>query len=249
LPRCRDLTSDQRLLGAWRSKILIVVALGAVLGACSAAGSPGERRFGEDAPTTPIADDAGCVSCRLEVGVLARLGGSTDPTSISAAAPFGSLCSIAHLENGSFAVGAVVGGGRVALYDRGGAWLGSLGHPGEGPTEFRGQLSLAVLTGDTLVVLDGANQRVQLVTPAGRFVGSFRRPGAGSAFYAPGSGRLLVAPVPTGDVDQEPLFRIVDEHGSRLAAFGTRSKRLDGYDWWTAGGVGLTSGPPACGAT
>ncbi len=168
--------------------------------------------------------------------MIARLGGANDPASISADAPLGTLCSIAHLVSGDFVVGDLVGGGQLAVYGSDGMWLRAVGRPGQGPTEFGNQLGLTVMHGDTLEVFDRFNQRAVTVTAEGRFLGSFRLPGGGSGWSRLGGGRWLLTTEPAASDNERPLFRVLDDAGTRIAQFGTHNHQFGDLDWWTVAG-------------
>lgn len=71
-----------------------------------------------------------------------------------------------RLSDGRIAV-ANAGSFELRLYDASGTHLFSTGREGGGPGEFGSMMTLALMTGDSLLVFDWRNQRVTVFDPAG----------------------------------------------------------------------------------
>jgi hypothetical protein len=131
-------------------------------------------------------------------------------------------------------VSAIVGGGEIFVYDQAGRFQRSVGRPGSGPGEL-GPLNRVVTgLGDTLVVLDQAQRRIQIFSPSGDFVRGFRTSGSGPLSPLQ-SGDLLIPRRPATRADH--IFEIVDPEGHVVTPLGQSqwsSDNLDLTQWVTS---------------
>lgn len=210
----------------------ILLSLVVVWAACSA-DAPAGARFDPEVPRRTIDGGPECPNCEIVLHQVARLGHSSDPTSIAEGA-LTVPCAVGRLGDGRYAVGGVVDGGRVLVYDEGGRAVGAIGREGEGPGEFGSDLRVLVGAGDTMIhVVDNSNLRVTSVTAAGEVVGSFRTPGRVQSQATLRDARFLLHARPLGTpADERSLFRLLDRSGTELARFGEPSDALADLDQW-----------------
>jgi hypothetical protein len=85
------------------------------------------------------------------------------------------------------------------IYDARGVHLRSVGQYGEGPEDFQGNLNVRADAQDSLLIMDGAFQRVNVYTAAGDFVRQFSVRSLGIGPFGPkwiGSSKLVVGLAP-----------------------------------------------------
>lgn len=117
------------------------------------------------------------------------LGGLKDDPEREFRAP-GSYVSAVRLRDGRL---TVIDRDRVLLFSREGAFLRSIGRPGDGPGEYRYLTSICRLRGDTLTVWDDGAHRIGILTGDGEFVRHIPLDGASAGTSSCGSdGRILV---------------------------------------------------------
>lgn len=100
----------------------------------------------------------------------------------------------------STALSAVLGGsaGPVAVIDRSGSLIRTIGGPGEGPGEFDEPRGLAVWRDGRLAVADVGHSAYQLFTPDGEFERLVRMRGGSGAFSGLMNARSRLRPDPAG---------------------------------------------------
>jgi hypothetical protein len=84
--------------------------------------------------------------------------------------PFHFPTNLALASDGSLYVADGYGNARIHKFDMHGRHLFSWGEPGGGPGEFRVPPGIAVGPGDTVVIADRENSRLQFFGPDGRFL-------------------------------------------------------------------------------
>jgi hypothetical protein len=132
---------------------------------------------------------------------------------------------------------------RVAVFDRDGRLVRSIGRTGAGPGDLARPRVIEVDDRGRLHVLEWTNLRVSLFSPDGVFTGSFRIDGIPSdAMGFHGDEVLLML---RSDEHPEQLVVTVDREGRRTGGFGERPRLLDraydGRPWYA--GAGLTMRP------
>jgi hypothetical protein len=162
---------------------------------------------------------------------VATLGDPEDPAPADDA--MGYTCGVARLSSGEFLVGVPVGGEEVLVYGNGGPAVRVIGRRGEGPGEFRGDLSLAVDAGDTVHVLERNNGRIQTFSESGEFIRGFKLPSRIDSFVLLSSGEFLLLPVLSKRVGEtEFLFHFYSRAGSLLGRIERYSEIIREEDQW-----------------
>ncbi|NNG15679.1 MAG: 6-bladed beta-propeller [Gemmatimonadales bacterium] len=113
------------------------------------------------------------------------------------------------------------GASRIFVFDTTGQMVREIGRAGAGPEEFQGPRSLTPI-GDTLLIVDGFNARLQRVTSAGVFLGTSLLPhvalgGAVSLASGPTGGAHML--VSTRGRDNS-LAMLLDEAGAEVRRLG-----------------------------
>ena len=96
---------------------------------------------------------------------------------------------------------------RIVRFDRTGKYLGEFGKKGSGPGEFIQPHALALTPDGNLVVGDRSNNRVQILTPDGKFVREFHSFSRPSGVAVDRNGMLYVADSESGSVSRDPNDR------------------------------------------
>ena len=157
----------------------VVPVLVAAAGVCACGGGGADGGSGDWGGT--IRDSAGiAIVENPEAGLWEAGGGWTvsevlriGTSGADADYQFGQITGIAELADGRIAVFDTQGQ-EMRLYSADGAYLQTIGGPGSGPGEFGlGAGPILVGPGDTLVVPDVTNQRVNRFAPDGEPLGSF----------------------------------------------------------------------------
>jgi hypothetical protein len=161
-----------------------------------------------------------CRECRVELREVVLLGSPGDPASVSEEIS-GSLCMVGRLSTGEYAVGGIVGGGEIFVYDPKGRVVRTFGRAGEGPGEFSDQVSLVVGQGDTLYVLDGPQARLSVFTADGEFVRSFSVSSQIRSYALVDNGGLLFSRRSL-EPEGSPFF-LTSPDGDDLRPFGRES--------------------------
>ena len=99
---------------------------------------------------------------------------------------------VARDSRGRYYAAQLTDAARIAVFDPGGRFQGTIGREGGGPGEFVAIQRVFVSPGDSLFVVDFA-QRVSVLAPDHRFVRSFRPPGAVRSIAFPPGGQLLLS--------------------------------------------------------
>lgn len=185
-----------------------------------------------------------CPDCEIVFREVATLGDSSDPGTVWHGAA-GDGCMVGRLSTGEFLLGGVTGGGEIFVYGPDGRFLRSIGRQGEGPGELRNTARVLVGQGDTLFVVDDGNVRMQVLTPSGDFVQSFRIPAPYRRFARLQGGGFVFS----GSVDRagDTMFHLMDQSGREVSRLGPSttaqpeverglvSPRTDGSGgFWTA---------------
>jgi hypothetical protein len=105
-----------------------------------------------------------CAECRLSLEEVVAYHDPAAPASPATDAVF-HPCGVASIDESSWVLGRLVGGGWLALFDSGGASAGSLGRGGEGPGEFGRDLRVLRRPGGGLAVIDRSQSRVTVYGP------------------------------------------------------------------------------------
>ncbi len=184
--------------------------------------------------TSPVSrvidDNAECPQCRIEFREVALLGDSLDDSSPRPDAA-GRECMVGRLSTGEYVVSGIVGGGQINVYDAAGHRVRTIGRKGAGPGELGNSVRLMVGPGDTLIVLDESNLRLQTLTSSGDYVRSFPTPVRVRSIALLPGGNLLYYRSPTRADDR--LFHLVSPNGTEVAQFGkTTGVPLD-IEMWT----------------
>jgi DNA-binding beta-propeller fold protein YncE len=96
---------------------------------------------------------------------------------------------------------------RIVRFNKDGKHLGEFGKRGSGPGEFLQPHGVALAPDGTLVVGDRSNNRVQILTTAGKFVREFYTFSRPSGVAVDRSGMLYVADSESGSVTRDPKTR------------------------------------------
>lgn len=120
---------------------------------------------------------------------------------------------------GRFYAAQLTDPGKIAVFDRQGRFLRTIGRRGGGPGEFVNVRRLFVSPGDSLFAVD-ASERVSVIGPDHRFVRSFRAPGTIHDSSFPPGGRLVLSIASPPDV---PALMVTNRNGTRLGILGSRS--------------------------
>jgi hypothetical protein len=197
----------------WRNAGIGVHALFPLLGlvACEV----GQRR---STPTVQAIDPtAACPTCRVELRRVALLEPGDRGLSPREDAS-GRECMVSRRPNGHYLLSGVVGGGVIAEFDSAGGYVRTLGRRGAGPGELGTLARVLVSPGDTIVVIDDSNVRVQILSPEGRFVRAFPLPSRFRSFAQLQAGDLVFyrTPADTG----ESVFLRVTTTGEERRRFG-----------------------------
>lgn len=156
-----------------------------------------------------------CSSCRLELEHVAALGRLSDPELVDEGAP-----SVQHDSGGRFLVASTTPRTKILVYDSLGAYVRSWGRRGAGPREFRNISQIAVVPGDSLLVVDPGNLRISIADSRGRVARSFQLPIRPLDVVRLPSLELVVsASYPGADRNGQPLHRIAPD-GRLLGSFG-----------------------------
>jgi hypothetical protein len=185
-----------------------------------------------DTGVAVVEGDAACSGCDIIADTLAILGSPTDPASIRSDAPVAG-CMVGIPERGHYIVSGLVGGGQLIEYADSADVLTTrvIGRSGSGPNEFGANLRL-IAEPDTLWVVDITNGRMAVTDRAGAFVRSFPLPVRVHSIARLASGTFLIHSRPLTNEDPGPLFRILDERGEQISAFGSPSPSLGEKDQW-----------------
>lgn len=175
------------------------------------------RANGERPNTLVVRGAENCEGCRLVIDTVAQLGGEAD-TSVVRPNIAGRDCLVARTSRGDFVFGGLLPGGVLNVYDSAGAFIRTIGRSGAGPGELKSWVRLAVGPGDSLLVIDDANARIQLFANDGAFVRGLQTRGRYGSFALLSSGQLVLFSTPTRRTDK--LFHVFDRQGAEVGAFG-----------------------------
>lgn len=159
-----------------------------------------------------------CAPCRIEVTPLARLGDESGSGMID------------HIESrairsnrGEYVVKSNYPT-SLALFDRSGKFIRTIGRKGSGPGEFQGIGAIAFGEGDSLHVFDQVAHRYSVLDPAYRFVRSGTLPLGPelASLVLPTGDYVFGLPLRTPAQIGQPLHR-VDRMGKLTASFGSQS--------------------------
>ncbi len=115
--------------------------------------------------TIEVPSEVTCPACSLQFERITRLG-VEDGEGALEAFPL----DVARDESGRFYVLSAARS-APAVFDSDGKFLSRLGRVGQGPREFRWPLEVVVLPGDSLLVIDGENQRMTILSATHELVG------------------------------------------------------------------------------
>ncbi len=130
-----------------------------------------------------------------------------------AEAVFGRPVSISHDADTIYIVDAEAH--EVRAYSKAGRFLRAFGRKGQGPGELDTPAGLDARDG-RLFVADRLNDRVQILDPAGRFLGGFKVPFSPDQIRALDGGRIAVTHLPLGVKGSEPMVHCYSEAGKLL---------------------------------
>jgi len=85
---------------------------------------------------------------------------------------FGNLTSLLILSDGRIVIGDAMNH-NVRFFTPEGVHLSMLGREGSGPGEYRGFINLLLGRGDTILAVDWVNSRANVISPEGKWLGSF----------------------------------------------------------------------------
>ncbi len=105
--------------------------------------------------------------------------------------------------------------GAIKVFRKDGRYLKSVGRKGAGPGELSFPSGVAVI-GDSIVVADKLNLRIQMFDGQGGLRGAFKLPFAPDRVFALGDDRILVTANPAGRTAGERLLHIYDPAGRLL---------------------------------
>jgi hypothetical protein len=172
---------------------LHILAVPLVLMACSA-----ERDLPEESVEIgPAAESQEAISV-LSVEPILSLGGTESGPGSDLYGVVGAV----RLEDGRIFIADRAQ--RILAWDSNGNYIGSFGREGQGPGEFRSMNWMKLRPPDTLVVNDGAENRISLFTSDGEFVTSFRARSA-VGMFEDGTVATLV-PIPGGGYSPDQAF-------------------------------------------
>jgi len=190
---------------------------------------------GEVSPQLPasgpaVSEDLLCPDCELHFHQVALLGRETDPVGFRENGQ--RACMVSRSGSGQYLVTTLVGGGSVAVYDEAGRYVREFSRLGEGPGELGPSNNrIALLSGDTVVVLDEAQKRIQVFGPDGQFLRGFRTDARRLVTPLVGGG-IAITRKPT-DLD-DPVVQFLTAGGEVRTGFGTtrwRPSDIDLTEW------------------
>ena len=145
-----------------------------------------------------------------------------------AAGPFNHPTEMMPHPNGDIYVTDGYRNARVHRFTRDGRLIASWGEPGHGPGQFHLPHSIAIGASGTLHVADRANQRIQLFTPDGAFLGQWTGMGGPNDITRGADGNFYIAEQEHGD---QPAYVCVrDPNGNVLTRLESRHVHGVGVD-------------------
>jgi hypothetical protein len=163
-----------------------------------------------------IPDEVSCPECQIDVEMVFELGGPGDTTNI------GHTYFLPMDSKGRVYFQSVYFPGSIAVFDRQGEHIHTIGREGEGPGEFRSWAALFTSPGDSLFAFDSGLYRLSVFSPDFEFVRSGRiepplRPHDG---FFRDDGSLLISSVGRGPQTFGRPLHIVDPSGRIRRSFG-----------------------------
>jgi len=200
---------------------------------------PGPRTVIGEPRDTPL--EPPCSNCTLGLRPVAILGDTTARASVAGDAAFHS-CSVALVDDSTFASARLVGGGEISLFTVSGSRLGEVARRGQGPGEFGGDLRILPLRSGGSVVVDRSLQRATVFGSDWEVKGVVALPIRPDAQLVLSSGQLLVHARPHPRIeDAVHRFLRVDLATGAVAPLGepvpvAPDPELRELDQWVVGG-------------
>ena len=163
--------------------------------------------------TLHVPSDVSCATCEIRLEHVATLGAGGDPVALQ------DYPSVAVDSHGNIYVNPTVIPGQIAMFDRTGRYLRSIGRSGRGPGEFGPRASLVIGPTDSIHVIDGA--RHTTLAPLLSGVSSLHTIplSAITAIELP-DGTLLVNAIGPQDEHGYPLLHTLGPGGHIRRSFG-----------------------------
>ena len=161
-----------------------------------------------------IAGNVACTGCELRITEIHTLTAPEEDGAFS----FGA--QVARDRRGRiFAVAQPAH--RILVFDSAGRFVRRVGRQGSGPGEYLGIMRIVSGPGDSLWVVDGADRRVTILTPALEYARSFVAPtDLIDITPRPDGSAVIAASVSTPEASGYP-FHLLDRQGRIIKSFGT----------------------------
>lgn len=181
-----------------------------------------------------LPNEPSCGGCRIELQRLTTVGDSAGPGMLAQQG------TVVVDSRGRVFAFTNYDPSRIQVFDRSGRHLITLGRPGSGPGEFRGVVTAAIASGDTLIALDYEGARLAVIDPELRFQRHVLIPGMSFQFVPVSGGRYVFASeLRTRDPAANPL-QLADSTGRVVRRFGGGAGTVNAgfYNAWRQIGSG-----------